>query len=824
MGTRHTLLGDWAFSWKPFDQIDETFQKFSSTQFRMQETKKRFNDVNTALLSFIQKHKTPCFLLPQVLDFIQRVNAKELLNEPYSLSLFEFWLNVFSKLGIEDNLLVRGKIAGRYIPRDEYQCFFPVGLGKTLSGSHFVAAHLSPDVDTAVASFWGWLDSFACRLTDAIHYWSLPKGLSDGHIQHFFKKNFGESFFTEIARSNAALSLTAMDLLSQKNLVKIPITLHSDAVSHGDGDVAVLVVDKEGMYIDEWRSQDTEATRQVVDTFIAVIRWFKNTILVHLIESLAKEPANLQEAKTSLETLFQSTLQESEIIQEMDDRQKKLLHTYTQKCLSLPNALQHTFDDLFRAIDRLFSHSFDPIFQLFAVSDKKEDRISHTEAMQWLEKVVATFEGCLRNIRNNLKTVSHLLDVKRGVLEYSTPFVTLKSTVEEMRLKIGSFDHLTVVVPEGEKGVFPVGIVRARDLQKTVLGTASLRDFSTFEETHAAPYIDIVSIIDHHKTNIKTAAVSTLLLADAQSTNTLLSECSLQINKAFHSASPYWVSTERELLEYFSQIYAILDDTDLLNKVSKRDLNALIGMLNRMLFLLNNHEIPSIPISKPISSYQEVKKAAQQLLQNRDLHSIYKTVYHYKEQEIEETLVRAGKRQPSSFFSDSKTQNGCCRLGQTKIFAVNLERFSSLYENLKAYWLDESILLHTQDPNIDFFLHMISTIPGEKEVMQGGPSWQHEDEFWIWVPEEELALQHLSTFLTNFNYSDTAQNVSIDAFIEGKNTKELYRIVSQNTTKARALHVRTNENPHTVIILRFPAGSINSRKTQVTPYLPKSIL
>lgn len=833
MQKAHKLLGDWTFSWTPFRTAAQFLQEFSSPSFRSQESRKRFKEVNKALLHLIQKESAPCFLLPQVIDFITHINSKDILDEPYSLSLFEFWLNHFSKLSLEENLLVRGKIAGRHVPRDEYQRFFPVGLGKTLSGSHFVAAHLSPDVDTTVSSFWSWLDAFACRLAEGIHYWSLPKGLTDGHIQQFFQKNFGDSVFETLSRPNPALSLTAMDLVSQQDLMKVPLSMRSDSINHGAGEIAVVLIDNEGMYSGEWRSQDAEVTRQVVDTLISALRWLKNTSIVHLIEALSKDPAYMSDAKDSIDALFRLKMEDCEAIQEMNDRSKKQLQDYMRKCLKMHHDFQHTFDELLHTINTHFKGSLDPLFRLIhdhAKHAKKEESISHAAAMQWLETMVSTFESCLKVIRGETKTLYHLLDVKQHVLEYPTTFVTLKSDIEEMRLKMGSLDHLTVAIPEKGNGYFPVGIVRARDLHKPVLGTASLRDFSSLEETKSASYIDIISIIDHHKTNIKTTSVSTLLLGDAQSTNTLTGECTLEMNEEYqpiltnpHEVSPFWVAKEREMLEYFSQIYAILDDTDLLSKVSKRDLKTVIALINRMKSLMEGEEGALIALPKACTNHQEVKKAAQTLLQNKELHSIYKKVYHHKEKEVSETLLLASERKPSPFFSDTKEQNGCCRIGQTKLFHSNLSLFADLHDKLRSYWIDESISHHRKEPLMDFFLHMISTIQGEKEIMQGGPQWKHQDELWIWIPEGDIAIQHVITFLNNFNFSEAVQAMPIEVVLEGKRAKEFSPLISQNLTKAHGIETKNEKAAHSVIVIRFPAGLLNSRKSQITPFLPKLV-
>ncbi len=70
-----------------------------------------------------------------------------------------------------------------------------------------------------------------------------------------------------------------------------------------------------------------------------------------------------------------------------------------------------------------------------------------------------------------------------------------------------------------------------------------------------------------------------------------------------------------------------------------------------------------------------LKKGAQRILQNDDMYSLYKKVYAYKEKEVEKNLELAAARKPSAVFADTKEQNGCCRVGQTKLFASNISFF-----------------------------------------------------------------------------------------------------------------------------------------------------
>ncbi len=137
-----------------FNNIEDVILTFQSPHFTHLNLRERFSEINQTLCKLIQNVSGPAFLLSAVLDFFDRINHGKFLKEPLNLVSFEFWLNHFSGISEQENFEIRAKIVGKYFDRDEYQVFFPVGMEKVYFGTHFVAAHLSPDIDTMIASFW----------------------------------------------------------------------------------------------------------------------------------------------------------------------------------------------------------------------------------------------------------------------------------------------------------------------------------------------------------------------------------------------------------------------------------------------------------------------------------------------------------------------------------------------------------------------------------------------------------------------------------------------------------------------------------------------
>ena len=110
-------LGDFQVSLMKFENLPHVFREFNTARFHHLNDYQKSEHVNRILLDLIKQAKTPCFLLPAVLDYIEKVNALKIF-ESYAFLHFELWLNQFSGLSAEDNLMIRGKITGKWIPRE----------------------------------------------------------------------------------------------------------------------------------------------------------------------------------------------------------------------------------------------------------------------------------------------------------------------------------------------------------------------------------------------------------------------------------------------------------------------------------------------------------------------------------------------------------------------------------------------------------------------------------------------------------------------------------------------------------------------------------
>lgn len=838
-----SILSQWAPQNKKFHNIDAMIEIMMAPSFQELSERKKFKFVNKTLLDYIQTAETPCFLLPEVFDWIQTVNQRKILKQEYSFSLFELWLIHFSRLSNEESLIVRGKIAGCYIPRDEYQSFFPIGMNTTLPGSHFIAAHLSPDVDTTVASLMGWIDAFAAKVSSGIHYWSLPSGFSDGYLIALLEKIFTPNFLQIAPRKNPACIVSAIDLVTKKNFHKVSIHLRGDAIEHSGEENAYVVVDDNGSYRGEWRSSDAESVRIVTSALLQTLRSFENSLQRTSIHALGEHSPTFSSIKQAIDLCLKPSIKSVESVLELSDRSKKLFNDYLKKILHISQGLQSSYLELIQAVDTRFSSKIEEEIQGFLKPLEQSFHRHHSadtsslfrlEALELLEKMVVRIADTMHHLRESIEKLEHLLKIKESVFSIPNKFVFLNSSLEEIQGHADHSAHVTVIVPETDGSAFPIGIIWTNDLKKRALATASLRDFSNLEETKIASYIDIVSIIDHHKSSIKTHAASTLVLGDAQSSNTLIADLSYEIHTRWSrhepkepsdaKKPPYFVSRERELIGYLLSIIAILDDTDLLTKVSRKDVLTLEKLLNRMACLISNEPKKIICLDDLATSKNMPQESAKRLLQSEELYTIYKTIYEFKETALEKIVEDAASGKPSSFFSDTKEQNGVCRIGQVKLFKSTIPSFQKWKKNLLLQWLLQSQTAKKTNPHLDFFLQMISTVSSHQEVYDmNGHKWDHTDELWIWVPQGDVSHQHLRTFLHLFQNSASAQALSINCTILGKNGALLADQVRLNYPNVTSIKIVEEKEHDPIIILSFPAGQINSRKSQISPFLPQLI-
>lgn len=283
----------------------------------------------------------------------------------------------------------------------------------------------------------------------------------------------------------------------------------------------------------------------------------------------------------------------------------------------------------------------------------------------------------------------------------------------------------------------------------------------------------------------------------------------------------YGVCPEREYIEYFHYLFAILDDTDLLTKVSYRDVECVAQLLNRLKTLMLKKEVEVIDFDDIPRDSNFAAKAAKKLLQNRDLYSLYSKVYASREEAVNENIRKAAKGEESAFFADTKEQNGCCRVGQAKLFRGNIECLKENLEKVRASWLKRAFEFHQNELEFDLHLQMVSTIASADELVSGNEiHYEHKDELWIWAPETELAVEHLRLFLNSFQASPQMAGEDIDLEFFGPDAGRLERLF-QDSFRRVPSKISKESYEMSFAVIRYPAGTLNSRKAMISPYLPR---
>ncbi|MDR2539274.1 MAG: hypothetical protein LBC45_01420 [Chlamydiales bacterium] len=867
---RQQYLGDFVISPKKFDQLSTILRKFRSAEFQKLNDRKKSERINSTLYELIHKEQTPCFLLPAVLNYIEAVHTLALLDN-YAFFHFELWLNQFSGMSVHENYLLRAKIVGKWIPREEYQSFFPIGMDRVYQGSHFVTAHGSPDLDTVIASFWGWVDAFAARVGNGLHIWNVPGGPPSFQVEIdvLFDQMLGKKAFVHLAEHRTTLVLSGIDLVTQNSLTRQLTTEPISLFDHEHRPHAIILVDKQGYYLGDWHHYDVEGVRQVIALLNNCLRWFENDLHVKLVSLFAKKDLSLKDLPEFIHVVLMVKIEDCQPAREFTEGQKKHAHAYLYKVLSVKKGLSCTFQEFAEAMKAHDLLEFAQFLECIASLNKSslfnasgfliENR---PRIFLALEKMIQSLDRSIQSICAFMERLEVALDMKTHVFGHVPQHVNYRAEIEEIRSKMNNYPYLTVTMTDSNGKVIPLGVIYANDLHKNLLGTVSLRDFCNREETKIPAYFEVISVIDHHKSHLQTLSAPLAVIADVQSCNVLCAELSFAINDKYgtggmnlqqiqgqikeklsslHSVSDrrilqrllqrenvcrqkntYFIDPTREMIEYFHFLYAIFEDTDLLTKVSRRDIDCVASLVNRLKSLILKEEVEVILFDDIDTEENFVSLATKRILQNRDVYSIYYKIYKAKEENIEKNIKLCIKGKPSSIFVDTKEQNGCARVGQTKIFARNYPSFSRYVATLQEQWYKMLFDYWSDHPEVDLHLQMISTIAGAEHLFSGKEMKDdHLDELWIWIPFTEQSIERLKKFLNAFRSCLALVKGDLAVCFYGDTAKAYEQIFVESFFSITKKEMNHKESLP-IAVLKFPAGSINSRKAMISPCLPRT--
>ncbi len=796
--------------------------------------------IGNLLLEEIKAIKEGVFILPAIIDFIGAVRKS--LIPSYTFASFEIFLSNYARLDLKEDLLIRGKIVGRYIPRVEYQPFFPIGTGKIFNGSHFTVAHFSPDMDTVIASFHGFLDAFAAKVGKGVHYWQVPGGPPSGsiEIENLFCKPLGSDIFDVLVKKSRELSLTSLDLISQEHKIMKTLFESSIGVNHDRTTNSVIVVNEKGEYIADWRATDYDEVRMVINHFQLTLKSFEKALTMGIITFLLHQGDLKQEVqrllKKSILEFFHSGLDES--------RCREKLSLFIIEVLGYKKGLELTMKEFFSSTKEL---------------KKIYSELEKLDSNNGIEKTLEMFHQELLHYFSYLDSLEIAIAVKRKVLLLQPITVSHLDDYQTIVTKMEGHSHLTVI-HQDKQGAIPLGVIHSKDLKGSCLATVSMRDFSNSDEMDKPPFMDIISCIDHHKSDFKTNVPSTVLVSDAQSTNSTIAKMHMRINDRYSSSgysleeiegqireissnikegssirilkrllskkeviskgSRYFIAKEKEYLDYTHFLFAILDDTDLLTKVTAVDVYVVAALVNRMKSMMLRKEVEIVcfdDLDKDSPEFAD--KAAKKLLQSHDLYSLYSDNYAKKEKQVEETLKKATAEHEELFFQDTKIIGKYGEVGQYKMFSSNHATYHKKKKEIQKHWLQRCAEHAKDQPSLSIFIFMISTIDSAEDLFSGakGGGSKLKDEIWVTCIEgNRESYEKAVRFTKNVLQSPKVypQEVIVALYGEFCDGETVMKKISSRIEVKMA-----GFSKETLLELYVDLKSLKSRKTDVAPYI-----
>ncbi|MEC8306783.1 MAG: hypothetical protein VXZ72_02870 [Chlamydiota bacterium] len=803
--------------------------------------------ISQTLLHLLNNINKPDFFLGGVIDWIKKVQSLPQGSE-YRFSTFEYWLNTASELDEREQSELRGKIAGKWIPRPCYQALFPIGMGQRYPGPHIVSGHAAPDLDTTIASFWGWIDAFAARLGEGNHRWNLPRDCDPHHVEidWLFYGPFGPHIF-ELADPHFSLAIVSQDIASQE---RVRYLNGKDRLSFAMDHEALILTNESGHYIGDWRPRDGSEVRYLTHAIHTLLLSLTSSWIEKLHNLFSQDTLSCDACTQSIDALLMLPLTSFPLIEEWFPHEQQHIHNTLIQFLKMEKGLSSSVESLLSALgverQAIMQALTDELFP-------RKGPWPPTPIFQAIQQVVQQLNRAVTAFRQRSETLEGAYLIKSEVLGHTPHTLSHTASWEEMVQSMKNYSYLTVLRHPNHGKPLPLGIVEASSLKKGILGTVSLRDFCNREELHIGHGLEIISVMDHHRSDIQTQMPANIQIHDVQSANTLLAESALSINAPYqrasfsdrleppsdpsppnmrhyllevsqyvaqHHQSPYYVSPRREYLELLHFLYAIFDDTDLLGKATPRDIHVVARLLNRLKSIARGKLTTLVDLSDLPQDTRFVKEAARLILQHPDCYSLYLPIYEKKKERFEEEIIQTLQQNKSTLFADTKLLKKCHRVGQIKCCAESAPLLALHREALISVWQQEAAELSASQPTLLLHLQMLSTLPSAKDIFHGRtPQYSHHDSLWIWIPDRQEAERQLRRFLLNFQHHPSLPSLDVKATFIGPQQRSLSRLLQESFLDI-AHSFDSLSTPYSLIILNYGAGSLNSRKGSITPFLP----
>lgn len=766
--------------------------------------KERFDTICHDIVQAITDVATPCYLLPSLLTLLDAVNALALLDGPLKWTNIEKWIQ--RNCAQETMQEVCWRITGKKIPRQDYQKFFPIGLKKYYRGPHIVTAHDAPDLDTAVASFLGWMDALSCRISHDAHLWNVPSGRLAPQDQKLFLKGLSPNTFALLAQPNTTLTLNAHHLAQTSGWV----TLSPDAPLPVEEEVAICI-DASGYYLGAWTKDCAIPVRDA----IVAIETFMQQFEEHLHQTLLAFLLQPTHWKKTLDTLFATPVEQ--VLSQCASHQQHILRKILTKLLHLEPTT--TIQSLWDALP-FYQKRRKNLYRSLPSSWIQQETltVATPTLIEWLAKRHAERQEAQQALSSSIRRMRFVCALNKHVLTH--PPVTLSTRAPLSEIK-RAFEKTTLVIVLYQEHVtgsdIPVGVIPAHTLNETTLGTVTLRDFSNTREVQLANYLTVISSLDHHASDLKTHVQSTLQVGDVQSSNTLIAQHYLTTYANYEASAHSFIDPARIYHDCFLMLVAIFDDTDALTKLTHHDGCTVVALLHKLCSLQGKTCTLSLDALDPYSTnYLDMMRTT--ILNAKEAAFYLNTIDKEKQQALIDQLATLDTE---SLFSDTKTLATINRVGQTKLYASIIEHFFQQEEILRRTWLQETARYATTHPDIRLYLHMISTLKDRRSAKR---PLSHKDQLWMWIPDEnDATINALEEFLFKLK---TNPEVPVDSF-----SMRVPKNISQkiiNLYKKNLEFVTIVAEPNLVekgfwTVFEFTACTMNSRKGIIAPCLPNPL-
>ena len=141
---------------------------------------------------------------------------------------------------------------------------------------------------------------------------------------------------------------------------------------------------------------------------------------------------------------------------------------------------------------------------------------------------------------------------------------------------------------------------------------------------------------------------------------------------------------------------------------------------------------------------------------------------------------------------------------------------------MRKLWYEASHAFYQANPEVDLYIQMISTVASADDLYAGKQAdYNHTDELWIWIAFSEQSIEHLKSYLNAFSSCLQVVHNTWSAEFYGVKAKEYDHIFSESFLSLAKKQIFAENKQLPLAILKYQAGTLNSRKAMITPYLPK---